>query len=77
MQEIRGSSPGRGVTDFCAILHLFISMPVSCNTSILKKKYNGIYTNIHKINKTYHCGLGILESKSNKSSNKFLIMHMH
>ena len=32
-------------------------------------------TNIHmptKINKTYSCGLGILESKSDKSSNKLL-----
>ena len=33
-----------------------------------------IYT---KINKTYNCGLGILETKSDKSSNKFLIMRMY
>ena len=30
----------------------------------------GIYTKIHKINKTFHCGVGILETKSDKMSNK-------
>ena len=42
--------------------------------SSVKKKQHiniGIYTNIHKINKTFHCGLGILEFKSDKMSNKF------
>ena len=40
-QEIRGSSPGRGMTDFLYVnIHLFILMPVSCNPSNLLKILN-------------------------------------
>ena len=41
MQEIRGSSPSRGMTDFCmSIFILFILMPVMCNSSNLLKILN-------------------------------------
>ena len=39
-QEIHGSSPGRGMTDLYVNIHLFILMPVSCNTSNLLKILN-------------------------------------
>ena len=35
MQGIRGSSPGRGVTDFCTVIHLFISQ----YTAAFEKKF--------------------------------------
>ena len=40
-QEIRGSSPSRGMIDFCtSIFILFILMPVMCNSSNLLKILN-------------------------------------